>query len=44
MKKKILFCLAACLLPLSFTSCSGNNSSEHYTITEGTDGIQYELK
>lgn len=43
MKKKILFCLAACLLPLSFTSCSGNNSSEHYTITEGTDGIQYEL-
>lgn len=43
MKKKILFCLAACLLPLSFASCSGNNSSEHYTITEGTDGIQYEL-
>ena len=43
MKKKILFCLAACLLPLSFASCSGNNSSEHYTITQGTDGIQYEL-
>lgn len=43
MKKKILFCLAVCLLPLSFASCSGNNSSEHYTITEGTDGIQYEL-
>ena len=43
MKKKILFCLAACLLPLSYASCSGNNSSEHYTITEGTDGIQYEL-
>ena len=43
MKKKILFCLAACLLPLSFASCSRNNSSEHYTITQGTDGIQYEL-
>ena len=43
MKKKILFCLAACLLPLSFASCSGNTSSEHYTITEGTDGLEYEL-
>lgn len=38
MKKRLIFCLVVASLPLVLTSCG-----EQYTITDGTDGLVYEL-
>lgn len=38
MKKRLIFCLVVAALPLVLTSCG-----EKYTITDGTDGLVYEL-